>query len=98
MVEYSLSVVNATSFLCFSSATDHLLSAMPHLSIKARYHIILLFLYWWNAPFFNSRKIKRRRIQNQLEVLFHIISVSNNNTFNITATIGKEICHHAPSL
>jgi len=44
MVKYSLSVVNAISFLCFSSVTDHLLSAIPHLSIETRYHIILLFL------------------------------------------------------
>jgi len=45
MVEYGLSVVNATSFLCCSSVTDHLLSAMPHLSIKTRCRIILLFLF-----------------------------------------------------
>jgi len=33
-VEYGLPVVNVTLFLCFSSVTDHLLSTMPHLSIK----------------------------------------------------------------
>jgi len=44
-VEYSLSVVNATTFFCFSSVTDHLLSAMPHLSIKTRYRVILFFLF-----------------------------------------------------
>jgi len=44
-VEYGLSVVNVTLFLCFSSVTDHLLSAMPHLSIKTRCHIILLSLF-----------------------------------------------------
>jgi len=43
-VKYSLSVVNATSFLCFSSVTDHFLSTMPHLSIETRYHVILLYL------------------------------------------------------
>jgi len=44
MVKYGLPVVSATSFLCFSSVTDHLLSAMPHFSIKTRYRVKLLFL------------------------------------------------------
>jgi len=45
MIKYGLSVVNVTLFLCFSSVTDHLLLAMPHLSIETRYHVILLFLF-----------------------------------------------------
>jgi len=46
---------------------------MPLLSIETRCRVILLFLFkWWNAHFFYSRKINQRRIQNQLEVMFHV--------------------------
>jgi len=74
MVEYSLSVVNATLFLCCSSVTDHMLSAMPHLSIETRCRIILMFLCSgeMHPTSFYSRKINWRRIQNQLEVMFHV--------------------------
>jgi len=44
-VEYGLSVVNLTSFVCFSSVTYHLLSAISHSSIETRCHVILLFLF-----------------------------------------------------
>jgi len=57
MVEYGLPVVNVTSFLCFSSVTDYLLSAMLHLSIKKVSRNIIVPFYRWNAPFFYSRKI-----------------------------------------
>jgi len=45
MIECGLSVANATLFLCCSSVKDHLLSAMPCLSIETRCHVILFFLF-----------------------------------------------------
>jgi len=63
-VEYGLPVVIATSFLCFSSVTDHLLSFVYQKKVPRN---IIVPFYRWNVLFFYSRKINQRRIQNQLE-------------------------------
>jgi len=56
IVEYCLSVVNVILFICCSSVTDHLLSAMPCLSIETRYCIILSFLLVVKCTFLLFKK------------------------------------------
>ena len=69
---YGLSVMNETSFFRCISVTDHLLLAMPHLSIETKMPHNVLFK-GWNVPFFYSRKINQRRIQISLRQCFMLV-------------------------